>query len=92
MIMALKEAPVLEEIWVDALSLLAVIDDDDRLVRDLLQTSCIQKVHCLGTRFREEVLRVMKELEYPEKVKKAVVYEDYAQNGYVVIFAFLHFC
>lgn len=92
MIMALKEAPALEEIWVDALSLLAVIDDDDRLIRDFLQTSGVQKVHCLGTRFREEVLRVMKELEYPEKVKKAVVYEDYAQNGYVVFFAFPRFC
>lgn len=83
MISALKEAPALEEVWLDALSVLSVMDDDDRELREFLGNTSMRKVHCLGTRFKNEVEHTMEDLQYPDKVQKMMVYEDYAPNGYV---------
>ena len=83
MITALKEAPALEEIWVDALSLMSLMEDDHRPLLELLQMPALKKIHCLGKRFQGEMEHVIEELEFSEKMKKLIAFEDYAANGYV---------
>ena len=86
MLSALKEASALEEIWVDALSILFAMDEDKHQLREVLESTSLNRIHCLGARFRTEIIRTMEDLQYSEQVQKMMVYEDYSPDGYVAVF------
>lgn len=75
MMTALKGASNIEELWLDGITVLSMLGD--RSLISVVESSKNLKIHSLGKNFEDEIIDLMRELDYPEAIRKAFVFDDY---------------
>ena len=71
----------MRDVWIDADAVSYMLAMQPSSVRELLEGSPIQTLHCIGSAFyMRDARKAMEDAQYPKAVSDAVVFEDYPER------------